>query len=213
MAQYLVIVGIATAVAVGSMACWQALQLLRQNGRILIRLDVLEEAVREHGDNGPAESRNGHSNGRNLEESHIRRDGLPAGTPAPEFRLPLLTGGDMSLEDYRGRRVLLVFSDPHCGPCDALAPQLERRSRETLDVQVLMVSRGDESDNCKKAREHGLTFPIALQKKWEVSKLYAMFATPIAYMIDEQGVTMSEVAVGGETILSLISVREAALAR
>src|SRR5207245_2237052 len=66
---------------------------------------------------------------RGVEGSKLRRDGLPAGAAAPPFRLPLLHGGALSLEAYRGRQVLLVFSDPQCGPCDQLAPRLERHAR------------------------------------------------------------------------------------
>src|SRR5206468_1306839 len=61
---------------------------------------------------------------RPLSTSRLLRDGLPAGTPAPAFRLPRLDGGAVSLADFSGRRLLLVFSDPECGPCSALAPEL-----------------------------------------------------------------------------------------
>jgi peroxiredoxin len=142
---------------------------------------------------------------RELSESKIQRDGLPAGTPAPDFRLPLLHGGELSLSEYRGRKVLLVFSDPKCGPCDQLAPQLERLARRTAGVQVLMVSKGEEEANRAKAAQHGLTFPIVLQKQWEISKEYAKFATPIGYLIDEEGIVVKEIAIGVEPILALLS--------
>ncbi len=142
---------------------------------------------------------------RSVEESKIERNGLPAGSPAPNFRLPLLHGGELSLDDYRGRSVLLVFSDPNCGPCDLLSPQLEQLSRRTPGIQVLMVSRGDADANRAKAAQHGLTFPVVLQRQWEVSRDYAMFATPVAYLIDEDGVLASDVAVGVDPILALMS--------
>ena len=53
-----------------------------------------------------------------LARSRLNRHGLKAGTVAPEFRLPRIDGGELSLADFRGARVLLVFSDPDCGPCD-----------------------------------------------------------------------------------------------
>ncbi|MBV9596128.1 MAG: redoxin domain-containing protein, partial [Chloroflexi bacterium] len=64
-----------------------------------------------------------------LSESRIEREGLKAGTPAPTFSLPDVHGNTVSLEAYRGRKVLLVFTDPHCGPCDQLAPELVRLHR------------------------------------------------------------------------------------
>ena len=142
---------------------------------------------------------------RSLADSKIPRNGLAAGTPAPGFTLPRLDGGELSLEAYRGRPVLLVISDPHCGPCDQLAPQLERQHRRGAAVPVLIVSRGEEAANRAKVSEHGLTFPVALQRQWEISRQYGMFATPIAYLIDAKGVIAAEVAVGVEPILALLS--------
>jgi hypothetical protein len=68
---------------------------------------------------------------------------------------------------------------------------------------VLVISRGDVDENRDKASELGLTFAIVLQNKWEVSLKYAMFATPIGYLIDEEGILLSDVAVGVEPILAL----------
>jgi thiol-disulfide isomerase/thioredoxin len=101
--------------------------------------------------------------------------------------------------------VLLVFSDPNCGPCDQLAPQLEQLARRTPGVQVLLVTRGEEEANRAKAAQHGLTFPVVLQRQWEISREYGMFATPVAYLIDEAGVLARDVAVGLEPILALFS--------
>lgn len=177
---------IASEIAIGSAA------LLALGGAPSAMLAVSENGHREHRGN------------RSLTESKLNRDGLPVGTPAPVFRLPRLDGGELSLADYQGRKVLLVFSDPHCGPCNQLAPQLEEFHRRAPEVQLVMVSRGDTEDNRAKATEHGLTFPIVLQKQWEISRAYAMFATPIGYLIDEDGVIAADVAVGMEPILALL---------
>ena len=117
--------------------------------------------------------------------------------------MPRIDGGELSLADFRGRRVLLVFSDPDCGPCDELAPRLQQIHSERADLQVLVVSRRDAEANRAKAAKLGLSFPIVLQKQWEISLKYAMFATPIGYLIDERGIIESDVAVGVEPILAL----------
>jgi methylamine dehydrogenase accessory protein MauD len=141
---------------------------------------------------------------RPLSESRIERKGLKAGTAAPPFRLPLLTGGEVALEDYRDRRVLLVFSDPNCGPCDQLLPELEQRWRQQPEPDILLVSRGEVEANRLKASQFGLTVPIALQRHWEISRLYGMFATPIAYLVNEEGIIIHDVAVGHDQILRLL---------
>ena len=259
--------------------CWLGWQLLRQNGRLLLRIEELEKRFDEWefgGDDDqdviPAatngnERVNRFSN-RSLANSKIKRDGLKAGTTAPDFTLPRLDGkGDLSLSELRGKRVLLVFSSPGCGPCNALAPELEKFHREQLDrdrsrvaanvssnppqvgtsrcdvparaaaggtvapldaartaqravptkdqevaerpgeakITVVMISKGEPKENRAKVKEHGLTFPIVLQQQWEISRRYAMFATPIAYLLDEQGVIAKDVAVGVEPILELLA--------
>ena len=149
------------------------------------------------------EGRKGKAN-RGLHTSGLPRDGPKAVTAAPPFRLPRLGGGELSLEDFRGRRVLLVCSDPDCGPCAELAPALEQFHRGPGGVAVLMISRRDPEANRQKVAELGLTFPVVLQRHWEISLLYGMFATPIAYLIDEQGVLATDVVVGVQPIQALL---------
>ena len=111
---------------------------------------------------------------------------------------------EIALTDFRGRRVLLVFSDPACKPCDELAPKLEELHRKrSKDLAVVMVSRGDEDANRAKAAQHGLTFPVLRQTGWGISKKYAKFGTPVGYAIDEDGVIAADHATGVESILSL----------
>ncbi|HVS06652.1 MAG TPA: redoxin domain-containing protein [Candidatus Dormibacteraeota bacterium] len=145
--------------------------------------------------------------GLSITDSKLQRDGLPAGTEAPNFTLPDLAGRKRTLADFRGKRTLLVFSDPDCGPCQTLAPSLAQlhEAHQGNNLVVLMVSKGDLEANRQKAREHGFNFPVVLQRNWEVSKDYAMFATPVGYLIDERGVIARDVAVGGDAILRLVS--------
>jgi peroxiredoxin len=150
-----------------------------------------------------AEHAHGANDDPSLARSRLNRSGLKAGALAPDFRLPRIDEGDLSLSDFWGGRVLLVFSDPLCGPCDELAPRLQEIHLRRPELQVLVVSRRDREANCAKAARLGLTFPIVLQKAWEISLKYAMFATPIGYLIDEQGILASDVAVGVGPILAL----------
>ena len=225
------VLGLVAAWAAILMVCWLGWLLLRQNGRILLRLDEVERWLDElefgGSDQPDAESRNGRFSSGSLARSKIKRDGLNAGTHAPDFRLPRLDGrGELSLQELRGKRVLLIFSNPNCGPCQTLAPDLERFYRQnggnprwpsprpsppgegvqSLALEVVMVSRGEPKENRAKVKEHGLTFPVLLQQRWEISRRYAMFATPIAYLIDENGVIFRDVAVGVDRIQALLSV-------
>ncbi len=140
-----------------------------------------------------------------LSESRIARDGLKAGVPAPAFQLPDIHGRLVSLKDYRGRRVLLVFSDPHCGPCDELGPQLASLHREHSEngLAFIMAGRGEAAENRRKVEQHGIRFPVVIQEKWRLSKQYAIFTTPVAFLIGKDGVILKDVAIGPAAIVAL----------
>jgi peroxiredoxin len=142
---------------------------------------------------------------RPLSESSVEREGLKAGVSAPTFELPDLAGRPVSLADKRGRRVLLVFSDPECGPCDVLLADLARLEREHRlnGLAVVMVGRGEPDENRRKAEAFGVEFPVVLQPGWRLSKQYGIFATPVAFLIDEEGVIERDVARGPTEILQL----------
>jgi peroxiredoxin len=72
------------------------------------------------------------------------------------------------------------------------------------------VSRGDRDENRRKAERHGVTFPVLLQPGWKVSREYGIFATPVAFLIDEQGTIQERVAVGTDQITSLLKPAHAA---
>ena len=142
---------------------------------------------------------------RPLSESRIERNGLKAGSAAPLFRLPNLIGGTLALENYRGHTVLLVFSDPHCGPCDRLAPLLAQfeRAHRGGDPAVIMVSRGDPEETLSKMRRFEIEFPVVMQNRWQLSKEYGIFATPVAFLIGADGVIQKDVVKGADEILEL----------
>ena len=66
-----------------------------------------------------------------------------------------------------------------------------------------MISRGSAEENRLKAAEQGIEFPVLIQPGWRVSKQYGIFATPVAFLVDEEGVIVHDVAQGEEQILAL----------
>ena len=180
----------------------------------LLELLEMEPQVPEPGENGDSTDEHGNGNGsgpvatpvnrRDVSQSRLPRNGLAVGTIAPAFALEDLQGKTRSLLDYRGKRVLLVFSDVTCGPCEQLAPELVKLYEERPDdFEIVMISRGEIEENKRKAKAFGYSFPVLLQNGWEISKDYAMFATPIGYLIDADGIIVRDVAQGNEAILAL----------
>src|SRR5258708_2004212 len=85
-------------------ATWLGFQLVRQNGRLLLRLETSEKQrapgdVAKRGEGG----------------------GLRVGMAARDFELPDLTGTRHRLSEFRDRNVLLIFFNPQCGYCTKMA--------------------------------------------------------------------------------------------
>jgi peroxiredoxin len=76
---------------------------------------------------------------------------------------------------------------------------------------VLMVTRGDVAENRRKADRYGFEFPVVLQDRWRLSKEYGIFAMPMAFLIDEEGIIMRDVPQGLAEILGLVPEEMAAV--
>ena len=123
--------------------------------------------------------------------SRIGRGGLKPGKTAPDFTLPSAAGGEVSLHDFAGRRVFLVFTQSGCKPCHRVIPELNRLQRGG-EVQVLVVNNGEPEATRQWAAEARASFPVLAQQQFSVSKRYEMYATPFAFLIDERGVIASK---------------------
>jgi thiol-disulfide isomerase/thioredoxin len=175
---------------------WFLLHLLRQNGRLLVRLEAIETTVATGGRIAP--SQNG--------KTALPQEGLPVGTRAPSFTLEGLYGETLTLDSLRssGKPVMLLFTDPSCGPCNALLPEIEGWQQEHSEkITLALISRGNLKENKAKTSGHGLT-KVLLQKDWEVSEAYEVRGTPSALVVRPDGTIGSPVVGGVEAIRSLV---------
>ena len=189
-----VLFGLLVIVAI-AVQTWFILNLLRQNGRLLLRLEALEDQIGSgHPQPIPTPAR-------------TPLPGLPLGAPAPSFSLPQLDGKVLSLGDLlnTGKPLLLLFTDPGCGPCTALMPQMAAWQREHASrLSIVIASRDTLEKNRALQREHGLTH-LLLQKDREVSMLYEAYGTPSAVLIRPDGTIGSPLAGGADAIASLVA--------
>ncbi len=189
------VAGIVVMAAVGGLG-WFSLELLRQNGRILLRLDELEVAVSAGGGAVVPE----------LFDWERRAQGLRVGSKAPDFDLVSLGGGKRTLKSLLadGQPAMLVFADPGCGPCQALLPDLSKWQRQHASrLTVAMISRGDIEANQAKADEHRVQ-NILIQVDREVSTSYQAHGTPSALLVSPEGLIASAVAPGALAISQLV---------
>lgn len=132
--------------------------------------------------------------------------GLAVGADAPEFELPALEGGTISLAALRerGKPVLLVFADVQCAPCAALAPEIVRWQTEHAEALTIgVIERGHDIA----AREPDALgrADVLLQTSDEVSRAYGAEGTPIAVLVDHRGRIASHLAPGAEEIRRLVA--------
>ena len=119
---------------------------------------------------------------------------LATGTPAPEFDLPVLDGGRLSLASQRGHAVVVTFWGTWCPPCRDEFPQLVRVHREqhTLGLQVLAVNGLDQESGTKPIQKfvsrYGVTFPVLLDERGRMRELYHITGLPMTVFIDSAGV-------------------------
>ena len=81
---------------------------------------------------------------------------------APPLVVRTLDGDPLSLDSFKGRRVVLNFWATWCGPCRKEAPHLDRLARET-DVVVLAVSDEEAGVVRTFAEKHDLDYTFALE--------------------------------------------------
>src|SRR5262245_44962112 len=135
--------------------------------------------------------------------SRIGREGLKPGTKAPDFTLPSTANADVSLHDFAGRKLLLVFTQSGCRPCHDIAPELNRL-HDKGEHTVLVVNNGDPESTRKWAAETKARFPVLGQEKFSISKRYEAFATPFAFLIDEAGIVRSKGVAGSRQYLGYV---------
>lgn len=182
--------------ALGAVAAL-ALNLLRAYGLVLRRLDEVESrlaAVLEEEDY----------------EEAVPQVGLAPGTPAPLSGAADLDGRPLVPAEIASapRRLLILFTSPHCGPCGALMPELARWERIHSERLAFAVAvDGTPAQARAEAKRHGIGRTI-LDEGAALADAFEAHGTPSAVLVDRDGMVASWVAPGADAIERLV--REAA---
>ena len=166
---------------------------MRSYGQVLTRLDRVETALARAG--------------LDLEDAiEADRIGLEPGTAAPTFWAQSLSGETVSLDTLTesGLPSVLLFTSPHCGPCEALLPVAAEWQRGHADeLNVVFASDGTREELLAEAEEHGLEHVLLDEDR----RLYAAFqanGTPSAVLIAADGTVGSWIASGSDWIEQLV---------
>jgi thiol-disulfide isomerase/thioredoxin len=140
------------------------LELLRSYGRVLVRLERVERALVDAGIELDVDG---------LELVQVEPEaGHAPGTPAPA-----------PLDDQlaRGLPLLLIFTSPGCGPCEALLPRVAEWERD-----------------------HAARLTVAVHSDDDLHDAFEVHGTPSAVLVAPDGTIDSWVASGGDAIEALV---------
>ncbi|EPJ55934.1 MAG: hypothetical protein OFPI_01860 [Osedax symbiont Rs2] len=109
--------------------------------------------------------------------------------PAANFQLFDQAGKSISLQDYRGKALILHFWGSWCPFCRELQPKLDRlyRKYKNSGLEVLAISIGEQptADPQQVLAELGISFITAV-KGDNVARMYGVPGTPSTFFIDRE---------------------------
>jgi len=115
---------------------------------------------------------------------------VSVGDTAPDFTLPTLGAGSLSLRDYRRQVVLVNFWATWCPPCVEETPGLERFAQQERNQGVTVISISVDQDANALQRfvtQYRLSFPVARDPDQAVASRYGTFKFPETYILDREG--------------------------
>jgi hypothetical protein len=169
-------------VALVAAGVWFARELLRAQGRLMLRVEELES-------------------------TRSPSLGLPIGSPAPSFSLREHRGGELTLDGLLalGQPLLLAFSDVQCGLCDALVPLVQRAQHDLRGrATVALLSKGASPESEAAWIEHGLEH-VGIADSHDVNLSFGAVGTPAAVLIARAGRIDSELTAGLPSVSALLA--------
>ncbi len=133
---------------------------------------------------------------------------VQAGSQLPEFTLPTVEGGTLSLRQFRGRVVVLDFFATWCRPCRAAIPKLnklrQRYAKRGVSVIGFALDKGGVAKLRPFVARHRVQFPVVLGNLALARRLARVEVLPTTVVIDPQGrmVRRFEGSVGYDTLVA-----------
>jgi peroxiredoxin len=117
---------------------------------------------------------------------------LMSGASAPDFKLPLVGGGEFSLRQALAKGpAVLVFFKISCPVCQYSLPYFDRLAQALAGkgVSVIAVSQDDEENTARFLRNFGVGLPTARdnERGYAVSAAYGLTNVPTAFEVAGDG--------------------------
>ncbi|ANB61065.1 TlpA family protein disulfide reductase [Anoxybacteroides amylolyticum] len=132
-----------------------------------------------------------------LAAGQTKEVGLAVSDTAPDFVLKTLDNKTVRLSELRGKTVILNFWATWCPPCQQEMPDLEKFYNDyKSSVEFLSVNLTSQDSREKVAsfiEQYGIIFPVVLDTKGKILKLYNIQMIPTTYILDKNGVIRKKV--------------------
>lgn len=129
--------------------------------------------------------------------------------PAPEFTIKDRDGKEVSLADFKGKKIYINVWASWCGPCKQEIPELEQvyqKYKDKEDYAFLSVVSSSEAEFANSrpaeqskdkilqvAKELGVTYPVLFDSKDQVFESYQIKAFPTQLFIDSKGTLVKKI--------------------
>jgi peroxiredoxin len=114
---------------------------------------------------------------------------------ATDFKLKDLNGKEVSLSDFKGKKVLLNFWATWCPPCKAEMPDIEKlyQATKNSNLVILAVNLGEDKQTVKSFMDKNkYNFNILLDSEQAAAIKYNIVSIPTSFFIDENGTIVSK---------------------
>jgi thiol-disulfide isomerase/thioredoxin len=186
-----------TSLSLVGLGAWGFWRLLRAHGRLLLRIEALEQQFGSAAFDIPPEV-----------------SAASAGRLVPREFAPAMTARDLEgrpanwSDLLESGPALLLFTSPRCGPCQELRPEIKVwRRRLAGSLRFVLASDGSAEEVRREAADFGLADALV---DWDLRLFHAFEAkgTPSAVVVRDDGTIGSSMAAGKAAIVALLA-REA----
>ncbi|WP_240795432.1 thiol-disulfide oxidoreductase ResA [Aquibacillus halophilus] len=133
--------------------------------------------------------------------SNLNKDNavIGVGDQAPNFELKQMNGDKQSLtlDELKGKGVMLNFWATYCKPCEEEMPYMEALYPEYKDKDVEIVAVSLDATELVIDRfidKYELSFPVLHDNKGQVLNRYNIGPLPTTFFINEDGIVVEKVA-------------------
>jgi peroxiredoxin len=113
-----------------------------------------------------------------------------AGMPmAPDFTLQDMNGKNVSLKDFKGKNVLLIFTTTWCPYCKREVPELnEMNSKYKGKLEILAIDMNESKTKVESfIKKYQVTYTTLLDREATVARNYGIRGVPTKVLVGPDG--------------------------